>query len=158
MQTWNNDDLIHAMVSTGNQILTPTKSFHRTFSGPIQVPTLPLLTSTFPQLFTHFLLIYTLLCPPWPTPMILVPSFQTVLNAWFSLTTCSTSANLILSLDSPVTCFPAFLPLQFDSLGFTSYMAAWYLSWNQHIILSQLMTSCTHHLSTSKPFLVALSP
>lgn len=92
----------------------------------------------------------------------LPPWFQSqvfkLLNAWFLLTTCFTSANLILSLDSPITRFPAFRPSQFDSLGFTSYMAAWYLSWNQHIILSQLMTSCTHHLSTSKPFLVALSP
>ena len=55
-------------------------------------------------------------------------------------------------------CFPAFPPSQFDSHGFPSYMAACHLSWDQHIILSQLMTSCTHRLSTSKPFLITLSP
>lgn len=125
MQAWNSDDLIHAMLSTGNQILTPTRSFRRIFSGPIQVPTLTLLTPTFPQLFTHFSLIYTLPCPSRPTPMILVPSFQTVLIAWFLLITCLTSANLILSLDSPVTC--VFLLSHHCSLIPTVLLLTWLL-------------------------------
>lgn len=135
------------------------KCFCRIISGPIQVPTLSLPTPTFPQLFTHFSLIYTLLFPPWPTPMILVPSFQTVLVAWFWLITCLTSAQPdSFSGLSCNLCFHAFQPSQFDSHNFTSDVAACRLSRNQHIILSQLMTSCTHHLSTSKPFLIALSP